>query len=440
MSVVGRLQELLPPPFGIEADSVLMQLLTILALEAEALHEDIERVRQTHWIRTTSRVDEAEKIGALVDIPRLPGEGLELYRERLLAMTVARLQGAIGAREIRQFVYDYLVAAEHALGATFIVGLQDTARESAFSPSETRPAFRPLEFVENPIRRHVSPVLATRRNRVPYLLRWTETNNGLDETFAELDLRGLFRGRTAVPVLVNLTSGELVGYRDVLRFGQRLRIGLAEGSDASVRRATAMLDGRNVTERLFSLSGFRLGVPFHQPDLDRHPHLPRLVRGPNEWIFLSVAHYDVRGLNHAFLAIADGKLREAVFDETAFNDSLFPSGPLVWLSMEWDETEPAAFEVGVPRSVVLEPNAGAAPDAPHDLVERGLTDALQRLHAAGVRAAVRFRPFTERQAQRERVELPFRVFDPEPGPSGIDHGPALGGRFGETRLGDSLFE
>ena len=439
MSVVSRLRDLLPPPLTIEPSSVLMRVLDIVALEAEAAHEDLERVRQTHWIRTTSRVEEAEKLGALLDIPRLAGEGLQLYRERLLAMAVARLHGATGAAEIRRFVYDYLIAAEKALDATLVSGLQGTGFDEAFQASSDRPVFQPLELVENPVRRRVSTTLATRRNRTPYLLRWTETNKGLDETFAEIDLRGVFGGRTAVPVLVNITTGELIGFRDVLRFGQRLRIRLAEGAKPIDRIATAMLDGNDVTDRTFSVAGFQLGVPFQTSQIQTATRLPRLVRGPNDWIFLSVAHFDVKGLNRAFLAIADAKLYEGVFDETSFDDSLFPSGELAWISMEWNETEPAVFEVRVPRSTVVEPATTVADEAPHAVIERGLTDSLRRLHAAGVRSAVRFEPFVERQRQEETFTLPFVVFDPERAPAGTDAA-AVGGRYGETRLGFTRFE
>ena len=439
MSVVSRLRDVLPPPLTIEPSSVLMRLLDIVALEAEAAHEDLERVRQTHWIRTTFRIEEAEKLGALLDIPRLDGEGLQLYRERLLAMAVARLRGATGAREIRRFVYDYLNAAEKALEATLVAGLQGTGFDEAFTASDERPAFRPLELVENPVHRRVSTALATRRNRTPYLLRWTETNKGLDETFAEIDLRGVFDGRTAVPVLVNITTGELIGFRDVLRFGQRLQIRLAEGANPVDRIATAMLDGHDVTDRTFSVAGFQMGVPFLPSQIQSATRLPRLARGPNEWIFLSVAHFDVKGLNRAFLAIADAKLYEGVFDETAFDDSLFPSGALAWVSMEWNETEPAVFEVRVPRSTVVEPATALETELPHAVIERGLTDSLRRLHAAGVRSTVRFEPFVERQRQQETFTLPFVVFDPERAPSGADAA-AVGGRYGETRLGFTRFE
>jgi hypothetical protein len=283
-------------------------------------------------------------------------------------------------------------------------------------------------------------VLGARGNLVPYLLRWTETNRGLDDTVVDLDLRGLSGGRTAVPVVVNLTTGELIGYRDVLRFGQRLEIRRSGGADAASRTAVAVLDGHDVTTRVFSVGGFTPGVPFTSGQLDEAPRVPRLVRGPNEWLYLQVGHFDIRGLNHAFLAIAGESLREGVFNETAFGDALFPSGPLTWLSLAWTETEPAAFEVHVPRTVVVEPGDAGDAEAPHSVVARGLGDALRRLHAAGVRSAVRFQPFTEQQPMRERFDLPFRVFDPERGPSGIERAATLGGRFGETRIGHSRFE
>ncbi|MGC4084807.1 MAG: hypothetical protein QM736_22515 [Vicinamibacterales bacterium] len=285
----------------------------------------IERVRRTHWIRTTERLEEAEKLGALLDIPRLPGESLDLYRERLLAMAVARLHGATGPREIRQFVFDYVNAAEKALRATLVVGLHGTSFDDAFERSATRPAFVPLAFVENGPLRRVSPVLAARGDLVPYLLRWRETNRGLDETVIDIDLRGLFGGRTAIPVVANLTTGQLIGYRDVLRFGQRLQIRPASAAPGT-RDAVATLNGRDVTSRLFSVSAFEQGVPFTLEQLDAVPQLPALARGANDWIYLQLAHFDVKGLDHAFLSMAGPALREAVFNDTAFDDALFSVG------------------------------------------------------------------------------------------------------------------
>ena len=439
MSVMNRLRELLPPPLTVERDSVLMQLLNVASLEFEALQEDLERVRQTHWIRTVFRLEEAEKLGALVDIPRLPGEGLSLYRERLIAMAAARLQGSTGPEEIRRFVYEFLSAAERAVDSTFVLGLQETVFEKAYRASQERPAFRPLSFRENPRRERLSSVLAARRFRVPYLFRWTESNRGLDETAAQFDLRGLFDGRTAVPVLANLTSGDVIGFRDVVRFGQRLRIVPAPDPGEQGRAAQALLDGNEVSDRLFSIEGFRLGVPFLPQDIDQTPRLPRMQRGPNDWIFLSVAHFDVDGLNRTFLAIADEDLREGVFGETGFDQSVFPSGPVAWVSMRWDEVEPASFRVGVPRTVAVE--SGDRPDGPVlELIEQGLRHSLDRLRAAGVRADLHFQPFVEVQPQKERFELPFRLLEPERGPTGIERDMTLGGRFGETRLGDSRFE
>jgi hypothetical protein len=436
--------DVLPPPLTVEPDSVLVRLLEVAALEMDVLQEDLERVRQTHWIRSVFRLLEAEKLGALLDIERLPGESLALYRERLVATAVARRQGANGAPEIRRFVYDYLYAAERALDAVLVPGLRGTNLADAYSAPAERPHFRPLALVEWPHRRRTSATLRARGGKVPYLFRWSEDNRGLDESVVELDVRGAFGGATAVPVLVNTTTGDLIGFRDRLRFGQRLRIvpaapGEADG-EGSERLARAILDESDATDRLFSVSGFELGKPFAPEDLDPAPQLPRLLRGGNNWIYLSVAHYDVEGLNRSFLAIAGAELREGVFNETGFDSSLFPSGSAVWLSLSWSETEAATFAVRVPWAIVAEPTLPSGAAKASSLVDTSLRSTVFKLHAAGVTSRVELVPFTETQNQIERFELPFRVLDPERGPSGEDDRVALGGRFGDSATGRSLFE
>jgi hypothetical protein len=76
----------------------------------------------------------------------------------------------------------------------------------------------------------------------------------------------------------------------------------------------------------------------------------------------------------------------------------------------------------------------------YEQLEEGLRDAIGQLHAAGVRADVRFVPFVETQEQRVKVTLPWKVIDREIGPSGGIEGVDLGGRFGESSLGGSRFE
>src|SRR5262249_53886292 len=150
------------------------------------------------------------------------------------------------------------------------------------------------------------------------------------------------------------------------------------------RQLQATLNGFDVTNRMFSVGNFQLGVPFTKQQQESEPLLPRLVRGVNDWIFLSVGLYDMRGLDRFFFSIAGKELHEAAFDETGFDNSLFPSGSIVHLEMQWIETEPACFELHVPRYVVIEPaNNGSASDRPYQQVGDSLVSSVAGLRAAG---------------------------------------------------------
>ncbi|MEN3333443.1 MAG: hypothetical protein V7641_2808 [Blastocatellia bacterium] len=440
MNLLPQIQASLPPPYSIAADSVLQSFLQVIAVDLETFQEDLDRMRQSHWIQTLYRLADAAKLGALFDIQPFAWEHLELYRERLLALVVARLKGALGPNEIREFVYDYLFKAQSALGATLLPGLKDSTLDEAYQPPADRPRFRPLVLEENPHRRRTSKVLADRNGNLPYLFRWSERNTGLDDTAVELHISGLQQYRTVIPVLVNLTTGSLLGFADRIPFGQTLTIMRANpAAPLSDRTLQATLDGNDVSERLFSVEGFKLGVPFSKQQQEPKPLLPGLQRGVNEWIFLSVGMFDIRGLDHFFFSIASQELREAAFDETTFDQSLFPSGPIAKLEMTWTETEPASFEVHVPRYLVVEPSSTTT-ETLHEDVGLALESSIDGLRAAGVKGLVRFIPFEEVQRQSVRVRLPWKVLDPEFGPAGKTRLVELGGRFGESSLDQSRFE
>ncbi len=323
MNHLARIQEHLPGPYALAGDAVLTRLLDVVALEFEAFQEDLDRMRQSHWIRFAYRLADAEKLAALVGVTRLPWENLLTFRARLLPLVRARLAGALGPLEVKRFVYDYLSDTEKVLSEAdrrlaylLLPGLQRVSFEQAFALAEERPHFRPLELRENPQRLKTSGVLAARSGRIPYLYRWEEKNRGLDDTLARFRVSGLFGGRTTVPVLVNETTGDLLGYAGHLPFGQTLVI---EGGQEDAETASAFINDTDVSDRLFSMRGFTPGVPFTRQDLDKTPRLPRMARGSNAWIFLSVGLYDIKGLNHFFFAIAGKELREGVFDKTFFN-------------------------------------------------------------------------------------------------------------------------
>jgi hypothetical protein len=441
MTVLERILEVLPPPYAIEDDSVTAHVLDDLALELDAVQEDLDRVRRTHWVNFAYRFEDLDRLADLVGIQPIPGETLASFRVRLLALVEARLRGAVGPREIREFVHDYLSGAETALDSTFVPGLARYDAETAFRPDPRHPSYRPLQLVENPLRTRRSATLAATHGRVPYLFRWEERNQGLVDTVARFTVSGLHGGRTAVPLLVNMTTHDLIGYQGVLRVGQRLEL-LPADDQLGTRAARALLDGRDVTNRIFSVSDFELGVPFNPPDRDEHPQLTRLARGPNQWTFLSVGLYDVEGLNHVFYAIADDALREGSFDSTFFDHSVFPSGAVASLELEWTEVEPASFEVHVPRYLTIAaPEVASSDGPPADvLVAEALTETIREIHAAGVRAQVIFDASRETQNQRVRATLPWIVTQPETAPSGEGEELDFGGRYGESSLDTSRFE
>jgi hypothetical protein len=438
MTTLERLLDLLPPPYTAAPDSTLAMLLETFALEFDAIAEDLDRLRRTHWINQAYRFEDATKLGALLGIPPLDWETLDTYRARLLPLAAARIDGALAPGDIRQFVHDYLQRAEDALQSVLVFGLPVTV-EDAFSSTKERPLWRPLALVENPPREKRSDTLLARGGLVPVLFRWSESNHGLDDTVVTIRITGLSGRRTAVPVLVNLTTGDMILYAERILPGAELEIAPLAGA-SNPRQARATLDGSDVSHLLHSLSGFVLGTPFTPQQYDAKPLAPRLARGQNDWIFLSVGLYNAHGLDRVFYALADGALREVLLDQTTFDHSLFPSGPLAQLSLAWTETEPASFEVQVPRTIVAEP-AGSAPGAtPHELAADALERAVGELHAAGVRAALRLMPFAETQPQMVRHTLPWVVVDPEHGSPGIEAALGLGGRFGESGLGEGRFE
>jgi hypothetical protein len=439
MTPRDRMLDLLPPPYTIDPASVLAGLLDVAALELEIVAEDLDRVRRTHWVDLVYQLGDLDRLAALLGIERLSWEDLPTFRARLVALARAELAGAVGPRAIRGFVFDYLSRASDALHATVVLGLNRYDAESAFEPDPDVPAYRALVLAEYPSRLRRSNVLRTRRGRVPYLFRWEERNRGLDETVTTCTLIGMPGGRTAVPIVVNLSTGDLVGWAGVVGVGQRLRVEPTGSGDQRAARATlTTLSGeRDVTDRLFTLGGYRPGVPFSSGDLDPAPLLARLARGQNSFVYLSAGLYDVKGLDHVFFGIAGDDLREAVFDQTRFDHSVFTSGTVAGLELAWTEREPASFEVRVPRRVAIAPE-GAGPV--HQELAVALTSGVERLHAAGVRAQLRFEPFTETQRQADRVQLPWVVLPPETGPVGVVDDVGLGARFGDATFATTRFE
>lgn len=439
MTALDRILNVLPPTYPVDEASVVYQFLNAIALDLDAAAEDLDRMRRTHWFDLVYRLADMEKLAALAGVRRRSWETLPVFRARVRALVDARLGGSVGPRAISTFIYESLRGAEDALGGTLVPGLASRDRTAAFADDPGRPQWTPLRLVENPLRLAHSSALAARGGRVPYLYRWTDTNHGAEPAPATITVIGRAGGRTAVPVLANLTTGQALGYGGVLGVGQRLTVAPGPDPGADGRSARALLDDdRDVTARVFSLSGFQLGRPFALADADpAGPLLPVQARGRNQWVYVSGALYGVSGLDATYLQIAGDLLREGVFDGSSFDQAVFPSGVAAALALEWTEHEPAAFQVIVPRGVVaLRTSLGDLAAEVGDALAADLAD----LHAAGVRAVLVLRPFTEPQPMRTRVRLPWVRLPRQVASAGERVTVGVGGRFGESTFSVARFE
>ena len=419
MTSLDRMQDLLPLPYSVAGDALLTAVLNTCALQVEALEEDIDRMRRSHWIEQAWRDSDLDRLAALVSIRRFPSEPPLLFRNRIVALVRARLRGAVSPVDIRQFVFEYIDALERELESKFIHGGATLDK---------------VQIVENPPRMRRSKTLRDRAGRVSQLFRWRETNGGLDPAPTAIRISGV-TGGTANPVITNLTTKELIGYRGFLRVGQAVVI---EGGKAT-------LDGRDVSDRLFGLANFSLGSPNGPFDFANHPS-PSLQRGDNDLFFAALGIWDERALDRVAFYPDDPEMREAAFDRTTFDHAIFPAGPMAQLELSWVEHEPASFEVHLPRTVVIEPTAlrqefRAANLArpPYDEIADDLAATLPQLRAAGVAAELRLDGFTETQHHFDRLVPGWVVIEPEDGPAGTNDRVGTGGRFDETALGVSQF-
>jgi hypothetical protein len=212
-----------------------------------------------------------------------------------------------------------------------------------------------------------------------------------------------------------------------------------------IEQGKATIDAHDVSHRLFSIAEFTIGLPGQQFDFANHPS-PSLARGDNELFFAALGIWDERAFDRVVFYPDDPEMREASFDQTTFDHSIFPAGIMAHLEIVWVEHEPASFEVRLPRTIVIEPlalrrefRASKLSGTPYDEIADDLADTLPQLRAAGVRAELRLEGFTEIQQHYDRFRPGWVVLAPEDGPAGSNDRVGVGARFDETALGLSQF-
>jgi hypothetical protein len=436
---VNRLDAMLqrlPPPYAIEEGNLVRALLAVAELQLRVFDEDMDRVQRSHWVDTAFAREDLARLGALFDVPPAPWEPLRLYRARLIATVAAQLRGSVTPAQIDRVLAAILDGALDALGTRYLP-------TGVAAPGRSR-----LPVTEFPPSTRRSQHLLGSGALVQPLTRFDAVNQGLGPVPAQLAIYGVPGGDTAMPVLVNRTTGHAIGWRGVVPAGRALAIRTTGG------QVVATLDGEPVSELLWSTADFRAGPGRPPLPLD-DPVAPLLLeRGANALRLITLGRYGDPGLDAAAHAVASEALRQgrwasadgtgeagptATGDGTAFDDSVFQQGPAAVLDLWWVERRSASFRVDVPAGVVSRPRGRRAdPEADRDELFRLLQDTVDRLRAAavvGVVAAVRLR-----EEQRAADRLRVLAAQQERASAGVDRVAASSALFDITSREESRYE
>lgn len=430
-NMLGRL----PPIYRTDSGSVLQQLLGLVHQAMATFDQDMDRVQRSRWVNHAfDRVDLA-KLGELFDLPPAAWEPDALYRQRLKATIAARLRGATPRIELESVILRIIDGAQNSLALRLMtidpaaVSRGRSAFETGTAPRAGVPVFR-----EFPLRLRRSQALIQRRGLLRPFDQFTITHQGLEESGLEGVLFGYGKRRTMNPVLVNLTTGQVLAFQAHVPQGQALRL---EVKDETELRAT--LDGENVSHLLRTGGGFD---PTRRPasTTDDVPRPLRLVPGDNRLWFFPAALFDARSLDvgrlgtptpsYTFETEGEARshvLQQGVFqvsedpeEQAVFDAAVFYEDPAVVADLWWRERTPATFRFAVPSAVaqrdVVEAFGGTSSDV--DDTERQvsrvfslLEQSVDLLRAAGVDGGVERQRLRSRQRSADRV----RVVPPQVG-------------------------
>lgn len=386
MNRLDNMLERLPPNWRIESGSLLWQLLRLLANHLEAFDEDLDRVQRSHWIETAFDRIDLEQLGALFEIPALDWEPDELYRERLLATIAARLEGAVSGESLLRVVDRILVASDEAL-----------AKKPVLERGAKRRAL--IEFP--PVRVHAR-ALRDRKGLLQPLEIVTLTNEGLLPAALGGALFGARGGRTCLPTLINLTTGQVLCYLGKLVCGATLELIPGETS------VSARLDGVEVGDRLIGGTGYVAGqaVP-----LTPEPAKPlMLARGANRIWYVPLGLFDRPGFDASTFSNPDPELLQGRYSQADaqvyFDRALFFQEPGVALDLWWHERRPARFDIEVARmGERRDAGARAQPELDRTRLLAILEQTIDLLRAAGVDGRMRARVLTDVGRSRDRVTV-----------------------------------
>lgn len=406
MSRLAAMLDRIPPPITIDDGSLLHDILSLVEGQLQIFDEDLDRIQRSHWVGFVTARDDAARLGALFGVVPAGWEPLAMFRERLLAEVAALLSGSVSVAQLTD-------VSERIVGG---------AREAFSMPAGPAPS-----IVEWPERVRRSPHLLARRGRLRPHDRVDLCNRGLDPTAAQVTLIGVAGGATAMPVVVNWTTRRALGWKGIVPAGGALRM---TGEGAAVR---AELDGEDVSADLWSTAEFG-------PDVveDPAPAPLTLARGVNSISLERLGRYGGPGTDHAAFGVVKPPIDQGRFAGTddpgsAFDESVFTTGPIAGADIHWTERSPSAFDVVVDWQVVARlPRRRPDPEGDLDALLALLQERIDRLRGSAIVGRVRQRRLEEHQRSSDRVTVISPVATEERGSSGEDRLVATDAFFDET--------
>jgi len=412
MTRTDAMADRLPPIYDTRRATLLRRLLDQFALPLEVVDEERVRVQRSHWIATATDRRDVARLGALLDRRLEAWEDTDLFRDRVVAIARARLDGGVSAGPILGYVAELLKAGRVRLAL-------DIA------------ASGPARLEENPRTRSrltVGPMTP--------LDRFELVNNGLEAATLEATLIGMPGARAATPVFAVADTGYLLGWAGTVPWGSRLH--LRAGGPDGLR---AELDGRDRSDLLFSVSDFVPGRPLSPDQLHRPAEPLVLPPGTTKIWYITAGLFDRPAFDAVMFAVARSSLRQGRFDQDGFDEALMYQPPPLWGEFGWTSPAPATFEVRIPAGVMTS-DPPMWPDRDDARQRLGLLigAGVDELRAVGVRALTVLEPLEETMPLTDRVVVGAEVRLVDDAPLGQTPPPEFGVLLDRTPLDDSRLE
>jgi hypothetical protein len=282
-----------------EPGSSIANLVATLGKRLDESEKDMVSIMRTHWVDTSNGVD-LDRHGALYSIKRKEGEMDTDYRNRLKTAIISyKGGGTVGAIKM-------LIRITLKLPQDF-----------------------PVQIAENP------PVTLKKTWKVSAGREWMVNPRNINETVPDVTITvDTENARIKDPTITNLTTDESVTFRGDISHGDAL----------SISKGRAMLNGKDLTDRLSTTS------------------VPGLPREKSKWRYTEYV-----GANMG------------IFDRTHFDDSVYVIDIISTVTFEWTAYQPATFDLVLQKEMLNK--AG--------VTESFMQDILNSVKACGVKAVVK---------------------------------------------------